>query len=82
MFYICYNYLLSFTKQKSLLIYFQYIFSDVKNNYIFTTADTGNIHYKYKTPFSAKKIQFHPTNVNYLLGYDDEDDPTKKVRLS
>ena len=57
---------------------FQYIFTDIINNYTFTTKDYGKTFRTLSVPFRPKTIQIHPSNPNVVLGMDEEE-PRKRV---
>ncbi|OWF38955.1 sortilin-related receptor-like isoform X2 [Mizuhopecten yessoensis] len=58
-----------------------YVFTDIANNYIFTTKDYGQSFTPYSVPFRPKTIALHHSNPDILLGTDD-DEENKKVYIS
>lgn len=58
-----------------------YIFTDIINNYTFTTTDYGKTFRTLSVPFRPKTIQIHPSNPNVVLGMDEEE-PRKRLYVS
>ncbi|CAG2199306.1 unnamed protein product [Mytilus edulis] len=58
-----------------------YIFTDIINNYTFTTKDYGKTFRTLSVPFRPKTIQIHPSNPNVVLGMDEEE-PRKRLYVS
>lgn len=66
---------------KLFLIFFQYIFTDIIHNYIFTTLDYGRTFSSHSVPFTPTDLKLHASNPNLVLGMN-KNDTEKKVQLS
>lgn len=55
--------------------------ADIVHKFIFTSTDMCEHLTPHSVDFVPRKITFHPSRVEWLLGYDEQD-PDKKVWLS
>ena len=54
--------------------WFQYVFADTLNSYIFTTRDMAHTLTPHRVDFPPASIVPHKTNADILLAYDEESD--------
>jgi hypothetical protein len=56
-----------------LICLFQYIFTDITNNYLFTTTNYGQTFTPIHVQFKPKTISIHPTKPTVVLAMDEND---------
>lgn len=56
---------------------FQFVFTDVLNEYIFVTKDYGETVVPHKVGFSPSEVMFHPIDAEVLLVHDTKDTERK-----
>lgn len=59
-------------------MYFQFIFTDIKNNLLFVTSDLGKSFTRRELDFTPSEVSFHETNPSIFVVLD-KNDTSKKV---